>query len=134
MKKCTACLKRRKSSNFYKEGRGLKSECKKCNRKTSLAYYYKHQKESRNYQLLVNYGITLIQLNKMYKKRKGKCDICRKKLELSVTGSRGLVLDHAKTDKTVRGLLCGNCNTSIGKLGDTYEGVLRALRYLEPFR
>src|SRR5687767_5117808 len=135
MKKCSACLKNLNLSKFYKYGKRLLPDCKKCATKRSLLYYHKHRGERKSYRLSVKYGITLLMLEEMYRKRRGKCDVCKEKLALSTTGASGLVLDHAEKNgiKTVRGLLCGDCNTSLGKLGDTYEGVMRAVKYLEPW-
>lgn len=42
-----------------------------------------------------------------------------------------LVADHIHGTSHVRGLICYSCNTGIGKLGDTIEGVERALMYLK---
>ncbi len=39
-------------------------------------------------------------------------------------GTRAAVLERS------RGLLCGECNTAIGKLGDSVEGLLLAVEYL----
>ncbi|WNM66168.1 endonuclease [Microbacterium Phage DejaVu] len=41
-----------------------------------------------------------------------------------------LRLDHNHETGEFRGWLCDSCNTGIGKLGDTIEGVKRALEYL----
>lgn len=41
-----------------------------------------------------------------------------------------LHVDHDHADGRIRGLLCATCNHAIGLLGDTYEGVCNALRYL----
>lgn len=38
--------------------------------------------------------------------------------------------DHCHETHEHRGWLCNNCNTGIGKLGDTLEGVLKAVDYL----
>jgi hypothetical protein len=46
-------------------------------------------------------------------------------------GRRALALDHDHTTGKFRGWLCTNCNTGIGKLGDSLVGVLRAVRYLK---
>lgn len=43
----------------------------------------------------------------------------------------GLVLDHDPHTKKFRGWLCDDCNKSIGSLGDTLEGLMNAVRYLE---
>lgn len=39
-------------------------------------------------------------------------------------------IDHDHVTEQVRGLVCKKCNTGIGLLGDTIEGVERALAYL----
>jgi hypothetical protein len=42
-------------------------------------------------------------------------------------------VDHCHSTGQIRGVLCCECNTGIGKLGDNAEGVRRALAYLERF-
>lgn len=54
----------------------------------------------------------------------GVCEICEEFTE-------HLVVDHDHVTGALRGRLCTGCNTAIGKLGDTPEGVMRAVRYLE---
>ena len=51
------------------------------------------------------------------------CDCCHK--------NKKLQMDHTHGTTNVRGWLCTNCNTGIGAVGDTLEGVLRAAIYLE---
>jgi len=51
------------------------------------------------------------------------CDNCHK--------SKKLELDHLHGTAIFRGWLCRDCNTGVGLLGDTLEGVLRAAIYLE---
>ncbi len=56
------------------------------------------------------------------------CECCEKPdLVLSAT----LHLDHDHANGKFRGWLCGPCNRAIGQLGDTVDGVRRALEYLE---
>ena len=43
-------------------------------------------------------------------------------------------IDHCHTTGNLRGVLCWNCNSGIGKLGDTYESVLRAVEYLKKYQ
>lgn len=40
-------------------------------------------------------------------------------------------VDHDHVTNRVRGLICNNCNGGIGFLGDSVEGVRKALTYLE---
>jgi hypothetical protein len=53
------------------------------------------------------------------------CECCIK--------SGKMVEDHNHITGKFRGWLCFMCNTSIGKLGDTPEGVTKALVYLEKY-
>jgi Recombination endonuclease VII len=64
------------------------------------------------------------------------CDCCGKKPNNGPNPNpsrrvMNLVLDHDPVTKQFRGWLCDDCNKSIGLLGDTVEGLRRALRYLE---
>lgn len=61
------------------------------------------------------------------------CEICggvnnRK----TSTGERqSLCVDHCHKTGKFRGWLCNRCNLALGKLGDTVDGVKKALKYLE---
>jgi hypothetical protein len=52
------------------------------------------------------------------------CGVLRRK-------ARSLDLDHCHVSGQFRGWLCNNCNTAIGKLGDSIDGLMKAVRYLE---
>jgi hypothetical protein len=51
------------------------------------------------------------------------CGICG-------TVDRERVVDHCHATGQVRGALCGTCNTGLGKMGDSLEGLQRAVAYL----
>ena len=57
-----------------------------------------------------------------------KCAICQNLL--SKKGYRRAVIDHDHETGKLRGVLCNNCNTGMGKLGDSVEGLRRAIDYL----
>ena len=59
--------------------------------------------------------------------RPENCDCCHK-------GGKKLQPDHLHGTTMFRGWLCRNCNTGIGLLGDTLEGILRSTFYLEKDR
>jgi hypothetical protein len=46
-------------------------------------------------------------------------------------GKRGWMVDHDHVTGEIRGILCNRCNLGIGLLGDSIEGVRKALTYLE---
>ena len=57
----------------------------------------------------------------------GVCAICQRPPK----ERRRLCIDHCHETGKVRGLLCAQCNRSIGGLGDQLSWVLRAAIYLE---
>lgn len=55
----------------------------------------------------------------------GRCGICGKEPR------SGFVIDHDHKTGRVRGLLCQRCNSGLGSLGDSIEGLKAAIAYLE---
>ena len=45
-----------------------------------------------------------------------------------------LFCDHDHVSKQFRGWICRNCNSSLGLMGDSEKGVLKALAYLQKSR
>lgn len=58
----------------------------------------------------------------------GVCAICGRR-GADKRGHR-LHIDHCHVTGTVRGLLCAGCNIGLGKFGDNYNTLERALEYL----
>jgi len=67
------------------------------------------------------------------------CDCCGvyfKSLESNVKRNKSIpptYLDHCHDTDVFRGWLCHKCNVGIGLLGDTLEGLNKAIAYLEKF-
>ncbi|MEU2657333.1 endonuclease VII domain-containing protein [Streptomyces sp. NPDC007325] len=59
----------------------------------------------------------------MIASRGGLCRIC--------PAARPIHVDHRHGTGRVRGVLCFNCNSAIGKLGDDPDALRRAISYLE---
>ena len=59
----------------------------------------------------------------------GRCENCFKPV-----GRNRLQCDHDHDTGAFRGWLCSNCNTGIGRLGDTAESIRKVLAYLAPSR
>lgn len=51
-----------------------------------------------------------------------KCEIC--------SSGKNLALDHCHLTGAFRGVLCVKCNTLLGRLGDTADGVLERVTML----
>lgn len=69
------------------------------------------------------YGITPEDYESMLYRQGGCCAICGKEKPLQI--------DHCHDTGTVRGLLCFDCNTGIGKLNDDPDLLERAAAYLK---
>ncbi|MEI5099645.1 endonuclease VII domain-containing protein [Streptomyces sp. PmtG] len=91
---------------------GLATLCKPCKAAQGRAGHLKRQ-----------YGLTEAQRDGMVAEQKGLCVICLKAPPVHV--------DHCHETGRVRGVLCFNCNSAIGKLGDDPDALRRAIDYLE---
>ncbi len=76
------------------------------------------------------HGISVDEMNALLGSHGGSCDCCGEVLR-DASHRTGKNLDHDHATGRFRGILCGSCNTGIGKLGDNIEGLRRALAYLE---
>jgi hypothetical protein len=72
------------------------------------------------------YGLTEAQYDQMLVEQGGACAICRR---AGHTHHR-LGVDHDHATGRVRGLLCSNCNASLGLLQDRIDLLYAAIRYL----
>lgn len=92
------------------------------------------RKEQKRVQRLEDvrrrYGIAPEQVQELLAAQGGACAICRRPLVWPFSRKRTHI-DHCHRTGKVRGVLCSSCNRAIGWLGDTAEGVRRAVVYLE---
>lgn len=107
---CRVCGKVKALSSFPKHSHhktGVDTRCRTCIRKqTRLREELK---------------------DKYWHLKKDVCDCCGKE------SNKTLVLDHDHNTLAFRGWICDPCNTGIGKLGDTLDGVQDALNYLKRY-
>ncbi len=86
----------------------------------------------RDRQLMKAFGITQDQFDQMLKDQGGGCAICKR----PETGKsrtkkiKSLSVDHCHDTGEIRGLLCFDCNVSLGKMGDSPERLEAAARYI----
>jgi len=69
-----------------------------------------------------------------YRKQGGVCALCAAPFRGWGRGDRRLMVDHDHETGGVRGLLCGDCNTAIGRFGDDPVRLRAAAEYIERFR
>ncbi len=86
--------------------------------KPNYSEQYQRRKSS---EMVRKYGITLDYWTEYIKALSG-CELCGR--------DRKLVVDHCHVTGKFRGAICQGCNVAIGNLGDTVEGVLKAVKYL----
>ncbi|WP_373041322.1 endonuclease VII domain-containing protein [Streptomyces sp. NRRL S-448] len=91
---------------------GLATRCKACRAVDGRAGHLKR-----------SYGMTEADRDEMIDAQGGLCCICLKRPAVHV--------DHCHKTGRVRGVLCFNCNTAIGKLGDDPDAARRVVSYLE---
>lgn len=138
--KCSMCGEKKTIDNFRKrygkQAHQYDLRCNKCfNEYVRGKYNYERERDK---QLRQNYGITLDEYNKLLDSQNGVCAVCgnpesrrpgRKKLTENVTPMLHVDHDH-KTGK-IRGLLCSECNNSLGMLHEDPERIKALLKYVE---
>ena len=105
----------------------------------SRSAYMKEYKSSfpdrdRNSQLQRTFGIDLNDYIRMAVEQNNKCAICGQP-ETQMRGGKvkALAVDHNHTTGTIRGLLCSDCNTGLGKLRDSQTILNAAIAYLDRY-
>jgi hypothetical protein len=117
--------------------------CKAANQKRNREWYQKNRKSviertrqwtaknqdkvrsnHREYNLLTKYGMTVADYNQLLEDQEHRCKICGQFAEQ-------LCVDHDHESGQVRGLLCNQCNTGIGKLQESVFVLESAIVYLE---
>ena len=83
---------------------------------------------SRHYHLVRRYGISAADVDHMIEQQRGLCAICRRELDAKAH------VDHDHSTKSVRAVLCFNCNGGLGQFGDHAERLRAAAAYVEQHR
>ncbi len=82
----------------------------------------------RSSHLKTKYGLTAEAYDSLLQAQNGVCAICARPESSRLTS---LSVDHDHKTGNVRGLLCYNCNTSLGKFRDDPALLRKAAAYLE---
>ena len=65
---------------------------------------------------LARYGLNRKQQQELLESQNHKCGICEQEVELFVNNNQAGVIDHCHETGNVRGILCGPCNTVLGRI------------------
>ena len=126
------------SKKKHREKWGFYSYCNTCKQKKHKDYYRNNEEKckllARNRDLK-KYGITLEDQERMLIEQEGKCKICGREILLfGESKHRTAHVDHDHSTGKVRGLLCQECNTRLGKFRDNTEYLANAIKYLKEYR
>lgn len=114
---------------FRAAGRG--SVCRQC----QAAYAAQWEQDNKTRKRDVRHGLETGQFDRMLMEQNGLCASCGERPATHVDHDRSCCnftpsQGQKACGKCVRGLVCYHCNVGIGHLGDTVDGVTKALAYL----
>mgnify|MGYP003625557836 CR=1 FL=1 len=84
----------------------------------------------RENKLKTKYNLTLDQYNKMLSDQNNSCKVCNIKFNINIKMITPHV-DHCHTTGKIRGLLCMNCNTSLGFLKEDTKIMQKLIEYVK---
>lgn len=107
----------------------LASWCKDCQKSAASKLSPRARRQKKIKSL---YNLSWSEYEAMFKEQEGLCKICTKDLSVDVTDKEVETarVDHCHNSGEVRGLLCGNCNSALGLIGDSLENAERMVKYL----
>lgn len=127
---CKECLNAR-ARKYASRNKDIIRARNKVRSESRKAYYQSPAgiESSRRSHLKRKYNITLEEYNSLSEKQNHVCGICNE----TESNSRISVLcvDHDHSTGKIRGLLCSNCNRSLGLLKDDTEIINNAIKYLK---
>ena len=110
------------------------TRCKPCHTALALAWRKAHLEERRAQSRAYYYKLSPAQYTEWLASQDNKCSICLREFTETIKP----YIDHDHTccpsqrtcGKCIRGILCNDCNTLLGKAGDNPLYFIRALKYL----
>jgi hypothetical protein len=98
------------------------------------AYAISYRAATRNQKRITSiekkYGLTEAAFRSMLLDQGGGCAVCQR----IDWNSKGPCVDHDHATGRVRGILCSNCNSAAGLLGEDPARAMKLAAYLEPER
>jgi len=91
-----------------------------------IEYRVRNKETKRDKHLKRKFNLTLQEYNKILKKQGGVCAICRNK-----ESNKSLAVDHNHKNGKVRGLLCTNCNITLGTAKEDIKILFDCIKYLK---
>ena len=141
-KKCIKCDEAKDFTLFakgskYKDGR--RNICKACHA-LYMKSYWKANPEKRESNIRNSskpeanwkrHHISEKNYQELYAKYEGKCHSCKKNNATSIDHDHSCCSGTRSCGKCVRGILCHNCNTSLGLMHDNYNMIILLAEYIK---
>ena len=138
MKVCKTCNEEKPLTEFrLNKGKYYEGSCKSCryqqmknnpNRQAIIAKYRasdKYDSKGTKYRL-AKYGLSEEDYTAMIDQAGGVCEICKQ----PEVKNKDLSIDHDHATLAVRGILCDNCNTVLGRVKDSVSHLEAMIEYL----
>ena len=121
-----------KMKEYMKNYNQLPEVILKKKEKDTPEYKEKMNKQIRNSYLKKTYNLSLENYNKLVEQQNNECAICGNNETVKQNGKiTRLAVDHDWETGKVRGLLCKNCNTTLGNLNEDISLFEKCIKYLE---
>lgn len=117
-----------KSVHAFSVGQSWCKDCFRSERRRRIESEPGYADRIRGYQLKHAFGVPLEDYKRQAEEQGNACAICK---QPALPGRRQLAVDHDNESGLLRGLLCVNCNTGIGKFKHDVERLRAAIAYLE---
>jgi Autographiviridae endonuclease VII len=121
---CSVCGPVEAYANTPYKGRST-WRCAHRERAAATDRYKADPEAQRNARFLRQYGITVVEYDALLASQGGCCARCG-----TAPTTMRLAVDHDHETGRVRGLLCGPCNTYLGRLEAALENLMNDLKYL----
>lgn len=135
-----AKYRRENPEKFREINRKSKQRARKDPDKLNRIRAYQKQYREENRKVLSDrerkrkFGISSERYAEMFNLQNGLCAICNRPETATRLGKvKALAVDHCHNTGTIRGLLCADCNTGIGKLKENIDIFQSAIQYLTKF-
>jgi len=99
----------------------------------NAAYRRANPQRIAGYSMKHKHGLTMIEYEALLCQQGGVCKVCRQEAE-PVGIKRRLHIDHCHETGRIRGLLCHNCNVSLGLMKDDPARIRALADYLDAAR
>jgi hypothetical protein len=136
--KCAHKFRGRRRAARLRESEGC-NDCGKVNDRKNLARCSNCSSRKQESHQRRKYGTGLAEVVRLHGSQGGRCGACLDILRLpgpgfADDGRRKAVRDHCHTTGRTRALLCSNCNTALGLLGEDPRRIAGLLRYAKKIR